>query len=166
MKRLTFIRHAKSDWENAAVQDIDRHLNERGYADAYNAATWYAENKSVPDALVSSTATRALNTALIFARTLQFNMNRFYLENNLYEIKLPVLLQLIQNFDKDFNHLALFGHNPATTNVCNELASDWYIDNVPTCGIVSLTFDIQHWKELEANTGKVDYYRFPKEYKQ
>ena len=34
MKTLCLIRHAKSDWGNDDLEDIDRPLNARGYADA------------------------------------------------------------------------------------------------------------------------------------
>ena len=41
MKELILVRHAKSDWGNESLKDIDRHLNERGYEDAYLLSKWY-----------------------------------------------------------------------------------------------------------------------------
>jgi phosphohistidine phosphatase SixA len=34
MKQLFLIRHAKSDWTNPELKDIERYLNERGYSNA------------------------------------------------------------------------------------------------------------------------------------
>ena len=39
MKNLTFIRHAKSDWGNEFLKDIDRPLAQKGYKDAYELST-------------------------------------------------------------------------------------------------------------------------------
>ena len=96
MKELVLVRHAKSDWGNESLKDIDRHLNERGYEDAYLLSNWYEKNKTMPDLILSSTATRALNTALIFARALNFNMGNFVLEKDIYESKAATLLSVIK----------------------------------------------------------------------
>ena len=34
MKQIFLIRHAKSDWTNPELKDIERYLNERGYSNA------------------------------------------------------------------------------------------------------------------------------------
>ena len=35
MKELVLVRHAKSDWANESIKDVDRPLSERGFADAW-----------------------------------------------------------------------------------------------------------------------------------
>jgi phosphohistidine phosphatase len=95
MKELTLIRHAKSDWGNESLKDIDRHLNERGYSDAYQLSDWYFNNHEVPQMIYTSTATRALNTALIFARSLDFDMKNFVLDATIYESSVVNLLSII-----------------------------------------------------------------------
>jgi phosphohistidine phosphatase len=166
MKQITFVRHAKSDWGNEFLKDIDRPLNEQGYSDAYFLSEWFRKNKSLPDLIISSTATRAFNTALIFSRTFDFDMRCFGLEKEIYESTSERLNAFIKELDDDKNSLMLFGHNPAITNICNELGEDLFFDNVPTCGIVSLTFNISSWKTLAPKTGILDFYQFPKDFKQ
>jgi phosphohistidine phosphatase len=166
MKQITFVRHAKSDWGNEFLKDIDRPLNEQGYSDAYFLSEWFRKNKSLPDLIISSTATRAFNTALIFSRTFDFDMRCFGLEKEIYESTSERLNAFIKELDDDKNSLMLFGHNPAITNICNELGEDLFFDNVPTCGIVSLTFNISSWKTLALKTGILDFYQFPKDFKQ
>ena len=165
MKQLILIRHAKSDWGNEFLKDIDRPLNDRGYADAYFLGEWFLKNKALPEQIVASTATRALNTALIFARIFDFDMKRFCLEKEIYESSVERLLSIIHEQDDARERIMLFGHNPAFTNICNELSDDLFFDNVPTCGIVALNFNISSWSELSKKTGKVDFYQFPKEFK-
>ena len=164
MKELTLIRHAKSDWGNEYLKDIDRHLNERGYSDAYLLSTWYCKNHKLPDIILTSTATRALNTALIFARALDFNMDHFVIEKNIYEATSDKLLSIIKKQADSKNSIMLFGHNPGITNVFNELSND-YIDNIPTCGIVNLHFKTNSWKTIDKENSHLNFQQFPKEYK-
>jgi len=165
MKQLTFIRHAKSDWGNEFLKDIDRPLNETGYATSYQSSGWYLSNKPLPDLIISSTAARALNTALIFARTFNFNMEDFMLEPKVYESNLKNLLLIINNLPNQKNSVIIFGHNPSITNVCNELTDDLFFDNVPTCGIVSLNADVENWADVTAKKLKLNFYQFPKDFK-
>ncbi len=165
MKELIFVRHAKSDWGNESLRDIDRHLNERGYDSAYTLSKWYAQNKPQPDLILCSTATRALSTALIFVRAMDLPMERFKLEKSIFETSWEHLLALAQQTNDQVSSLMIFGHNPSITNGCNELAEELFVDNVPTCGIISLRFEVKHWKDLAPKTGKLNFYEYPKNLK-
>ncbi len=165
MKELVLVRHAKSDWGNETLRDIDRHLNERGYEDAYLLSKWYQKNHASPELILSSTATRALSTALIFARALNYNMDNFVLEKEIYESSAATLLSVLKNQDDSKNSIMLFGHNPGITNLCNNLCQDVFFDNIPTCGIICLSFETRSWKKIAENDSKIKFQQFPKEYK-
>lgn len=165
MKKLTFVRHAKSDWGNEFLKDIDRPLSERGYSDAYFFSDWYLKNHALPDLIVSSTATRALNTALIFARTFNFNMPNFKLEQQMYEASVKTINLVLAELNNKKDSAMFFGHNPGFTNICNELTTDLFFENIPTCGIVSLAFDTDKWSEVSQKKGTVVFHQFPKNFK-
>lgn len=165
MKEIIFVRHAKSDWGTEFLKDVDRHLNERGYSDAYFLSEWYSKNKKRPDLILSSTATRALSTALIFSRTLKMDVAALKLESHLYEAGLTELFSVLRSQDASNNSIMVFAHNPGITNICNELSDDLFFDNIPTCGMVSYSFDIKKWKDLDSKKGRLNYYQFPKEFK-
>lgn len=165
MKEIILVRHSKSDWGHEFLKDTDRHLNERGYRDAYLLSEWYQKTKKLPDLIVSSTATRALSTALIFARTFNFNMQQFHLDQDIYEATAERILQVIGKQNSAVRSVMLFGHNPGLTNACNMLSDDLFFENIPTCGICSYGVDIQNWSELLPKTGTLNYYQFPKDYK-
>lgn len=165
MKQVIFVRHAKSDWANENLKDIDRYLAERGYSDAYSMSEWFNKHQKQPDTIVSSTATRALNTALIFARAMDFNMGCFHLEKEIYEGSVEMLMSIIREQNNTRDRIMLFGHNPGFTNICNNLSEDLYFDNVPTCGIVSFNFDIGNWSELKEKTGRLEFYQYPKDFR-
>src|SRR4051812_13307166 len=110
MKELTFVRHAKSDWGTEFLKDIDRHLNERGYRDAYFLSEWYAGNKKRPELLLSSTATRAVSTALIFSRALAHNQQHVHLDENIYEAGADKLISILKKQENTYGSILLFGH--------------------------------------------------------
>jgi len=165
MKEIIVVRHAKSDWGNEALKDIDRYLNERGYSDAYSLSAWFKKNSKAPDLILSSTATRALSTALIFARAINQPISKFALEPELYDADTETLLKVLWQQNDEAKSIMLFGHNPGLTNLCNELAEEFYIDNLPTCGMVFFQFGCSKWKELNTKSGKVKEHIFPKEFK-
>lgn len=166
MKELILIRHAKSDWANEAIKDIDRHLNDRGYADAYQLSQWYKSEFTLPDLLLSSPATRAINTAFIFARTFGIPEAQVMVNGDLYESTMQDYLEVISKLDKKNNRVMLFGHNPAITNLTNELNKDLLFENVPTCGIIKIGFPYENWKEVaDKKQGQLLLNKFPKSFK-
>ena len=56
MKKLTLIRHGKSDWHSAADSDFERPLNGRGKKAAVTMGERLADDDTSPDLLVSSPA--------------------------------------------------------------------------------------------------------------
>lgn len=167
MKELVLVRHAKSDWTKETIKDIDRPLSERGYADAYSLSKWFKEEMGLPDAMVSSPATRALNTAFIFARTFEMKEKDVQVEDSLYESDVKSYLKVISQTDKKVNRLMVFGHNPMMTELTNEINKSLFFDNVPTCGIIKIGFDFNDWKDiLSKQDGKLQISKFPKSFKQ
>jgi len=68
MKQLLLIRHAKSSWDDAAINDIDRPLNDRGKKDAPKMAERLLDKKVKIDGFYSSPAKRALTTCKLFVK--------------------------------------------------------------------------------------------------
>lgn len=163
MKKLTLVRHAKSDWGTEFLKDIDRPLNERGYRDAYFMSDWYMKHKSLPQLILSSSATRALSTAFIFARTFGKSIT-FKVEETLYESSVSNALNVIGNTPNEIDHVMLFGHNPFITNLANQLSSELYFENVPTCGIIEFEFVGNYWHQFEKNNLKQIFHQFPKQF--
>ena len=167
MKELVLVRHAKSDWANENTKDIDRPLGERGYADAYSLSKWYKDEMALPDLMLSSPATRALNTAFIFARAFGVKEKDVLIEEDLYESDVKTYLKIISQINNKAIRLMVFGHNPVLTNLTNELNKYIQFENVPTCGIIKIGFEFNDWKEiLNKQEGKLQLSKFPKSFKQ
>lgn len=165
MKQLMILRHAKSDWGNEGLRDIDRHLNERGYLNAYLMSQWFADNHPAPELIISSTATRALNTALIFSRTLKLEIERFVLTPAIYEARRDSLKEIIATQDDQVNNILMVGHNPGLTDLCNALSEELFFDNLPTCGLVNFSCNTESWRSVADGRWPINFYKFPKDYK-
>jgi phosphohistidine phosphatase len=165
MKELILVRHAKSDWGNEFLKDIDRALSERGYSDAYFLSEWFSKNREHPELIVSSPATRALSTALIFQRAMDLPLTAVVVSEHIYESTPDEILKVIRGLDRKTERVLITGHNPGFTDLCNQLTGDIFFENIPTCGIVSFLFDVKKWQDVEFKKGKLNYYQFPKDFK-
>jgi phosphohistidine phosphatase len=149
MKRLSLIRHAKSDWGHEDIEDIDRPLNARGYADAKAMAIRIRSSGIQPDYIFSSTAVRAASTALIFARELEVPEDKMFFSNRIYEVSPGKFVEALRSLPDSAKHVFVFGHNNTLTEVVNGLCRQ-NIPNIPTCGFVMMEADILRWEELKS----------------
>ena len=162
MKRLTVVRHAKSDWSLPDQQDWDRVLNKRGQRDAPEMARRLRARKLRPDRILTSPAVRALTTATIMAHELKVNAAHVLQDERLYLASAPDMLAVVREKGHDATHLMVFGHNPGITEFVNQLSAGEQIDNMPTCAIYTLQFAIAAWSELEWSSGIDADFDYPK----
>lgn len=163
MKNIYFIRHAKSSWDDSSLKDFDRPLNNRGLRDAPFMAKLLAAKGIKPDAIVASPANRAFTTSTFFAQALGINEKDIVKNIDIYEAFPEMVLEIIQNLDKKWETVLIFGHNPTFTSLANRFHED-YIPNVPTCGIVHVSAKTDNWADFSAKTAKREGFYYPKQY--
>tara|TARA_R110002167_G_scaffold6277_8_gene29103 strand:+ start:51900 stop:52394 length:495 start_codon:yes stop_codon:yes gene_type:complete len=161
MKTLYLLRHAKSSWAIPGQKDYDRPLNDRGLRDAPEMGMRMRERGHAVDLVVSSPAERALSTAHVICDELGLDPDDILQDRQIYIAGSAKLLQLISGFDESKQSALLVAHNPALTDLANELARA-SIDNIPTCGLVSIALPIEYWAEVLPGIGKVLDFDFPK----
>lgn len=147
MKRLTIVRHAKSSWKHDVI-DHERPLNKRGFNDAQLVSSYLKDKLEKVDMIWSSDANRAKTTCEIFISNLGIDDSLVTLNHNLYDFSGHNLVNEIKNCNNNINTLMIFGHNHAITSFVNTYG-DIFIDNVPTCGLTILEFDIENWDDLK-----------------
>ena len=74
MKTLILLRHAKSSWDFPDLSDHDRPLNNRGKKDAPLMAEVLKKKNIAIDLIISSTSKRTMETAKVFANTLNLKI--------------------------------------------------------------------------------------------
>ena len=160
MKRLYLFRHAKSSW-TFDLPDHDRPLGKRGRRDVLKMGNFLKDKITPPDLILSSTASRAFYTALHVCDALKLNENIIELTRGLFHAGANEILEVIQHASPDSLTVALFGHNPGFTDFANRLThAD--IDNIPTCGVVGISFREEKWSEISFGKGKQEFFYYPK----
>lgn len=162
MSQLILIRHAKSSWSNPSLDDFDRPLNKRGKRDAPFMAKLLSEKKIYPDIIISSPAKRTKLTAFEFAERLGIGSDAILWNDKLYLASLTTLHKILKQLDNNIKTVFLVGHNPGLTDLQNFLCKE-EIDNIPTCGIVSMKSD-KKWSEISSKDFALDFFEYPKKY--
>lgn len=165
MKTLILIRHAKSSWKDETLPDRERPLNTRGKIDAPLMGQILFEKNIIPDLVLSSTAKRAKKTAQkIFFDIYGFSENQIHLTDDLYFTGVAFHMLIINTLLDTKNTVVLVGHNPDFVDLIDFLTKE-KVQEMPTSGVYCLDFDINSWKEVKENTGKVRFFEYPKKYK-
>lgn len=146
-RKLFIIRHGKSSWDYENLADIHRPLAERGIRDASVMAERLMERQLVPQLLLTSPATRAMNTALIMSRLWGLPPGAMQIREEIYEASPRDLDAVLETVPGTETRVALFGHNPTFTLYANRFL-DHPLDNLPTAGVVVVTLNSEGWGDL------------------
>lgn len=164
MKNLLLVRHAKSSWKDSSLPDFERPLNKRGKRNApFMGSLLKNEYNIKPELVISSAAMRAAETAKIFCREIGYPKDKLLFTDKLYLSGPREMLEVIRSVDDSVDTLMIFAHNPGLTDLANRLSGE-YIDNIPTAGIVGLSFDKSSWADLDSSSCSIVFFEYPKKY--
>lgn len=162
MKTLLLVRHAKSSWDLATLNDFDRSLNERGKKDAPVMAQRLLDRKIDINTFVSSPAKRAKKTAELFCSIYKKDKEQIVFIPALYHASLNTFFEVITQLNDDYNCVAIFSHNPVITEFVNQLVENVTIENMPTCGVFAVKTSITKWKEFSTSKKEFLFFDYPK----
>jgi phosphohistidine phosphatase len=169
--RLLLFRHAKSDWGDANLADIERPLNSRGKAAAIRMSVYMKEQGLLPNQILCSTAQRTRET---LARLLPHlpQEAQIHLVSDLYQQSEDDYLGIIRRFGGRAQNLMVIGHNPATEDTARTLAGTSAAgamadlqEKFPTAALAVVDFDIVDWSELQPGTGHLERFVKPRDLK-
>lgn len=164
MKTLYVVRHAKSSWDDTNLPDFERPLNERGKRDAPRMGKRLKEKSIHPELMLSSPANRALSTCKRIADALGYANDKIKTDRALYHADEEEILTVVRSISDKYSVLMLFGHNPGLTDFINSFSRDeaMNINNLPTCGVVAFTIDVESWEMVDFGKGNFIFFDFPK----
>ena len=163
LRNLSFVRHAKSSWENHALPDILRPLNNRGKRDAPLMASKMLSIGNAPELIITSPAVRAKTTAQAFAEAFDLSSRKVVEREILYSADVRDIVEVVQTVDDSIRSIFVFGHNPTLTILANSFAGV-DIDNVPTCGVLQVKTMVDHWKDWTPEISAFVGFYYPKQY--
>jgi len=154
MKTLLILRHAKTQ-SDAPAGDHARELTERGHRNAAAMGAYIQNLIGTPDAIITSDATRARQTAEIVAPAVAFAAP-VTVEPRIYAADLATLLAVVQRIPDEVQTAIIVGHNPGFEELAASLAGKAEQGvRLPTAGLALLEFDVDRWDSVRAGGGRL-----------
>ena len=163
MKTLHLLRHAKSSWKDARLADRERGLNKRGRRNAPAMGAALAQTMAPVPVAVSPAQRAQLTLAGLCAGWPAMSELPHVTDEALYTFASDDLFDWIASRDEGRDVLFIIGHNPALTDLVNELLGQHCLDNLPTAGYVQLALSIDHWCDLLQGCAVIEYSLSPKQ---
>jgi len=159
MKKLYIIRHAKSDWNDESLDDYDRPLNSRGLKDAPLMGKFLKSKNIKPDLIVSSPALRAITTAQLIAKEVDYE-KAITPNQYIYEAYVTALQEIVEYLHDSNQSVFLVGHNPGVSALAYMLCDSK--ENFSTCAILEIEFSCNSWMDASKENSKIISYEYPK----
>ena len=162
IKTLFLLRHAKAEAHVLKKNDHERRLSDKGVRHAEKMAKLVDSFRFKPEAIVTSSAARAEETAAIFADTLGLKQ-QLTVNDVLYSASQQIYLQTIQQLPDDLDNVMVVGHNPVLEDLLVSLSSrSPFHCKMPTCGLAVVHFHVTLWSEIRPATGIMRVLLYPK----
>ena len=149
MKTLLVLRHAKSSWNDPALDDHERPLNKRGRRDAPRMGELVREYGLIPDVIISSDAVRARLTAEAVAEAARCT-GEILLDPRLYLACPADILSLLATVRENAETVMIVGHNPGLENLVEQLTGER--QDLPTAALAQIDLPIDQWRDLQLST--------------
>lgn len=152
-KKIFIIRHAKAEEHSFLKNDCHRNITEKGANRSLQLISMI-EGKFLNDEpilFLSSSANRAIQTAEICAKALDYPIHAIQQTKNIYEASYKTILKEINKTPDHINTLFVFGHNPGLSDLVNYIC-DTYV-SLSTSAIAEIIIESDlNFKELSAST--------------
>jgi phosphohistidine phosphatase len=154
MKTLLILRHAKTQ-SDAPAGDHARELTARGHRNAMAMGAHIHNLIGTPDAIITSDATRARQTAEIVAPAVDFAAP-LTVEPRIYAADPETLLAVVRRIPGEVQTAIIIGHNPGFEELAAALAGNPKHEiRLPTSGLAVLEFDVERWDSVRAGAGRL-----------
>ena len=169
MKRLLFLRHAKSDWNTPGQADFDRPLAPRGERAAPLIGRYIQDADLVPDLVLCSSAVRARQTWALAASQFDADPAVVHLRE-LYHASPHEVMDVIRANGADAGAVGVVGHHPGIDGAVLMLAGSGdraFLDRVrtkyPTGALAVLESGIEDWAALAPGIAEITRFVAPRE---
>lgn len=163
-RELWLLRHGKAERYDSS-EDYDRRLKKRGKRDATRMGEWLKELALLPDAVISSPATRAIMTAKIVCDAIGIDRQHIQMEKRLYDEGLVRVKSVLADCPATFSRVLLVGHNPELEDLLTYLVNPINLPDVeklfPTTALVRLVLP-DDWSQLEKGCAELLSATYPK----
>ena len=117
--RLIVMRHAKSSWSDASLEDHDRPLNKRGRRDALRIAQELHDRESGYQTELSEPSSKRTLETLELMEVISRN-STIIVEPSLFHSNISTLLQAVEEVEEGKTTMILL-HNPGSEILCSSI---------------------------------------------
>lgn len=149
MKTLLLLRHAKSSWKQLELADHDRPLNKRGKRTAPRMGELLKEEDLVPDLILSSSAVRAHDTALLVAKACGYT-GKIKKTRELYLGEPQAYVEILRQVAEKHARVLVVGHNPGLEMLIETLTGEAMA--MPTAALAYVELPLKRWSDLDLIT--------------
>ena len=161
MKQLIIFRHGKAEQDTMAKDDYDRNLTERGRKNAFEMGAFINKKTGTPDVILSSSAKRAHETAILAAEGMEYSKDQIHTDQNLYFAPARWIMNVISKLPNDIDSCVFIGHNPGLTDLINSLGVN--LDNLPTASTACFEFNVESWVDITTENANFKWLKIAKE---
>lgn len=169
MKLLGLLRHAKSSWDDPALDDFDRPLNRRGRDAAVRMGEELRRLGLGYERVLASPARRAAQTISLASGGWGTDLDIRW-EPRLYAASLADLLAIVSKAPPAVERLLLVGHNPGlhqlAMRLCGTTAAaqeSGLAAKLPTGSLVEIRLGAQSWAEAASADGELVRFLRPRD---
>ena len=159
-KQLFLFRHADAAGRALYDTDKDRELTPHGIAQSHQMGVYLSNNFLTIDAIFTSTALRALQTATVVSEVLKLQDQHVQKEDELYDASVRTFLQYVSKIDDGYNHVICVGHNPTLSYLAEYLTKE-AIGEMKPAGMAVITFNVSSWTQVTEGNGELVRYIDP-----
>jgi phosphohistidine phosphatase len=160
LKTLLLLRHAKSSWKDASLEDFDRPLTKQGKRVAKGMGKELRRRQLIPDLILSSAARRTQQTAKRVAKTAGYD-GMITAEPRLYLTGVRHHLEVLMGVNDAYGRVLLLGHNPDLEDLVAQLTGQEV--SLPTGALVGIDLEIDSWSAMPGSSGQLLFLVTPKE---
>lgn len=170
MKKLTLLRHAKSDWDDPVSRDFDRPLNAKGKKAAATMGRFVRQAGLQFDLILASPAVRVIETIEHFEQASRIAMEPSW-DRKIYLASSVTLIDVLRGADDRADHILMVGHNPGLEDLIFDLVPDdgtstnreSVEEKYPTASLAEISLKIDHWADLNDGCGTLDRFTRPRD---
>lgn len=159
---LYIVRHAKAEDRATFMADHDRRLTSEGVMAAARIGRYLRGKGIKPDAMVSSTAPRAADTARVLAEQLGSDPAQIRLDGALFDGGPKAYLAVVNALPGEVQSVMIVGHNPDVSYFA-EFLTHQSIGSMSKGAVVAVTFENLTWAGVSGRTGRVAFQIAPKQ---
>ena len=162
---LIVLRHGKSLWDTAALNDFERPLSPRGSREIPLIAHWLRDHCATVGAMISSPARRAYESALLAAHVLEFPSSKIHFDRRLYNAGPQDWVKVLEDVALADRVLVAIGHNPGLEDflsfVCQEDLPRREDGKILTTAAAAGISNAKPWTKVSRGCGQLQFLMRP-----